>query len=197
MSAGSRALAASCQSASPARRGVEGPGANANCRVRDEFSHGHLIAAGRRQHVLAHRDHHRGDVLAGRADRWPEDRLRERSVPPAAVVGDVVGLGGEGEEEPGGVADPGEPVRCRRGARPAAASGLLRQASRKTRWMPCCPRARSHDVVEGWSALDVAPAREARRRPARGSSAPRSGSRGRRSRRARRRRSARPRGKRR
>ena len=70
---------------------------------------GHLIAAGRGEHVLAHRDHHRGDVLAARR-QVAQDRLRERRVPSAAVEGDVVRLGREGDQEPGCVADPGEPV---------------------------------------------------------------------------------------
>ena len=108
MSAGSRAVAASCQSrVSGAAR--SSPGAKANWRVRDGVLPGDLVAAGRGEHVLAHRDHHRGDVLAGRVE-VAEQRLGEEAVPPEAVVGDVVGLGREGEEEARGVADAGEPV---------------------------------------------------------------------------------------
>ena len=111
ISAGSRAVAASCQSrVSGAAR--SSPGAKANWRVSDGVLPGHLVAAGGGEDVLAHRDQHRGDVLAGRVE-VAEQRLGEEAVPPDAVVGDVVGLGGEGEEEAGGVADAGEPVAVR------------------------------------------------------------------------------------
>ena len=61
--------------------------------------------------------------------RWPEQRLGEEAVPPEAVVGDVVGLGREGEEEARGVAYPGEPValrgeRGRRGGERVVAAGV-------------------------------------------------------------------------
>ena len=78
-------------------------------------------------------------VLAGGVE-VAEQRLGEEAVPAHAVVGDVVGLRGEGEEKARRVADPGQPVACRAaGAGAAAGNGLFRQASRKTRWMPGPP----------------------------------------------------------
>ncbi len=121
-----------------------------------------LVAAGRRQHVLAHRDHHRGDVLAGRVE-VPEQRLGEEAVPPEAVVGDVVGLGREGEEEARGVAYPGEPValrgeRWRRGGERVGAAGVEEDEVDPRRAFELVA-----DVVEpDGPVLDVGPAPEAR-----------------------------------
>ena len=112
------------------------PGAKANCAGERGVLPGHLVAAGGGEHVLAHRDHHRGDVLAGRVE-VAEQRLGEEAVPPDAVVGDVVGLGREGEEEARRRRRPGRARRVPGGrATGPRRSGLLRQASRKTRWMP-------------------------------------------------------------
>ena len=94
---------------------------------------GNLLSAGRGEHVVADRDHHAGDVGARRRQMSEQGR-REGAVAAAAVERDIVGLGREGDEESGQLSDAREPGRGQ--ATPARAKGLLRQASRKTRWLP-------------------------------------------------------------
>ena len=72
-----------------------------------------LRAAGGGDDVAAHRDHHRRHVDPRRGD-MAEQRARERAVAAGAVVGDVVGLGGEGDQETRRVADPRQPGRAQR-----------------------------------------------------------------------------------
>ena len=92
-----------------ARREIELPGER-GILPRD------LRAAGRRNDVLAHLDHHAGNVLTDRR-QMAQQGLREGRIAAGAVVGDVVGLRGEGDEKARRVADARQALRMRRGGR--------------------------------------------------------------------------------
>ncbi len=74
---------------------------------------GDLRPAGRSDDVAAHRDHHAGNVDAGRR-HVPEQRLRERAVAAAAVERDGVGLRREGDQKSRRVADARQARRSQR-----------------------------------------------------------------------------------
>ena len=88
---------------------------------------GNLLSSGRGEHVVADRDHHAGDVGARRR-QMAEQGGGEGAVAAAAVERDIVGLGREGDEEPGKLADAREPGR-----------GQRRRRRRRT---DCCGRRR-------------------------------------------------------
>ncbi len=69
----------------------------------------HLLAAGGGDHVLADLDHHVADILARGAD-MAEHRFRKGAVAAVAVIGHRIRLGGVGDQEIGGTADPCQPA---------------------------------------------------------------------------------------
>ena len=91
------------------RRRLRSSGAEGELPGEGRVLPGDLLPAGRGDDIATDLDHHRGDILSARGD-MAHQRRREGAVPTGAVIGDIVGLGGIGDQEVGGVADTGEPV---------------------------------------------------------------------------------------
>ena len=145
-----------------------------------------LRAAGGGNDVAAHRDHHRRNVDARRGD-MAEQRAREWAVAAGAVVGDVVGLGGEGDQEIRRVADPRQPRRVQRDVEVferIVAAGVEEDEVDAVRLR----QPLEHAVETNGALVDVVDAAQLRRRPGSGNCGRRPAGRGRRNRTARRRR---------
>ena len=146
------------------------------------FVGGNLLSSGRGEDVVADRDHHAGDVGARRR-QMGEKGCGEGTIAALAVESDIVGLGREGDEEPGKLADTRQSGRGQ--AIPALAKGLLRHASRKTTCTPLpLPSSASTAIERNHPRGEVVDLGAIRRRRARGSCARRTANRARHSRKA-------------